>query len=219
MKTKQITLGLLVIIAGALVLLSNINLGPFPELLSRWWPVFVVALGIYSFWENPRSFAWPLFVVAVGAVLLVKTLGLASISIGALILPLILFGIGLNILLAASWTRKRMTTVTDEHITAVLGGASSKNGSEDYTGGSVTAILGGVELDLTKATIKKDAVLRVSVLMGGIELRVAENVVIKKRTQSILGGIEDKTRAIPSKSAPVLVVEGPIIMGGIEVKR
>lgn len=55
--------------------------------------------------------------------------------------------------------------------------------------------------------------------MGGVELRVPENVIVKSRATMVLGGIEDKTRPKESKDAPVLYVDGTVIMGGIEIKR
>ncbi len=79
--------------------------------------------------------------------------------------------------------------------------------------------MGGVELDLSKAVIKKEATLRVNVFMGGIELRVADGVIVKNRTAALLGGVEDKTFPEKTKKAAVLNIEGSIVMGGVEVKR
>lgn len=221
MKTRQITLGVLVLLAGLLLLLSNINVEPVRAWLGAWWPLFVILLGAYLLWENARSYTWPLFLVVIGGLLLVKTLGLATISLSALIVPLLLLVVGINILTATITRRPgtKTTKLSEEHITAILGGASSKNQAREYTGGSVTAILGGVELDLRQAEFAKEAVLHVSVAMGGIEIRVPENVVVNKRTQAILGGVEDKAAPTATKSAPVLVIEGPVIMGGIEIRR
>lgn len=74
-------------------------------------------------------------------------------------------------------------------------------------------------MDLSHAEIKNEAVLNVFVVMGGIELRVPENVIVKNRASVVLGSIEDKTRPTDSKRNPVLFIDGSILMGGVEVKR
>jgi len=219
MKAKQATLGLLVILAGALILLSNINIAPVREFVSDWWPLAIVIAGIYSLWGNPRQYVWPMIIIVVGAALLLNSLGVAHVSVGALIFPLILFGIGINILTNSRARRLTTGAKSDEEIVAILGGSSSKNTSDDYHGSVITAILGGVELDLSKVKIEKEAILRVSVVMGGIDLRVPDDVVVINRTQSILGGIDVKSQPVPTKSAPTLTIEGQIIMGGVDVKR
>ena len=160
-----------------------------------------------------------MIIIVVGVALLLNTLGVAHVSVGALIFPLILFGVGINILTNARMRKHTTITKSDEEIVAILGSSSSKNTSDHYTGSVVTAIMGGIELDLSKVKIEKEAVLRVSVVMGGIDLRVPDDLVIVNRTQSILGGIDVKSQPSPVKSAPLLIIEGQIIMGGIDVKR
>lgn len=222
MKAKQSTLGLLVIVAGILILLSNINITPVREFVGDWWPLAIILAGLYALWGNPRQYVWPMIIVVAGGAILLNTLGVAQVSVGSLIVPLILFGVGLNILMNARGRSltSRASTDSDEEITAILGGSSSKNTSDDYKGGVINALMGGVELDLSKATIRKDAILRVSVVMGGIDLRVADDVIVLNRTQSILGGIDLKGQPMPtSKSTPTLTIEGQIVMGGIDVKR
>ena len=101
----------------------------------------------------------------------------------------------------------------------ILGGTTNKNTAKNYTGSKATAILGGVELDLSKVKIEKTAQLDVFVLMGGIELRIPEDVIVKNRSTAIMGGLEDKTNPVESKNAPVLYIDGTVIMGGIDIKR
>jgi predicted membrane protein len=219
MKAKQVTLGVLVIVAGLLILLSNINVAPVREFISAWWPVAIVIAGAYSLWGNPRRYVWPMIVMVVGLMLLLNTTGVAHVSIGSIVVPLILLGVGVSILTNARARRRTTLSSSDEEIVAILGGSSTKNTSDNYHGGVVTAIMGGVELDLSKVTIHQDATLHVSVMMGGIDLRVPEGVMVVNRTQSILGGIDVKDQPTSIKATPTLVIDGQIIMGGIDIKR
>lgn len=219
MKTKQTTLGLLIVTAGVLVFLANADVAGVRDWLADWWPLAIAIVGAYMLWVNPRNYVWSLIVMAVGVITLLKTLDVADLNVGMLILPAILVGVGLNMVVAANTSRQHIETKGEDKMLAVLGGSTARNNSSDYTGGSVAAVLGGAELDLSRATIKKEAVLSVSIVMGGLELRVSDNVRIVNRTQSILGGVEDKTRPTDAKANPTLIIEGMVLMGGVEVKR
>ena len=219
MNKRQVTLGTGIILAALIVFLANINFGVTRSLLDAWWPVVIIAAGAYTLWGNPRRYVWPLVVMAIGLMLLLSTLSIANVDIGTLIFPVILLGIGVSIIRGATGHYKTVKSHVTEDTSAFLGGSSARNTSDDYTGGSATAFMGGVELDLSRATIKKEAVLHVSILMGAVELRVADDVIVINRAQTILGGIENKTLPIKSPNAPKLILEGSIVMGAVEVKR
>jgi len=221
MKAKQTTLGILVILAGAIVLFVNTNTGPARELAADWWPLTFIVAGLYMLWVNARNYVWPIILMLIGGVTLLRTLGIADVNLGTLIAPVILLGIGVSIIISARGSANQgHNSTTEDSVTAILGGSSSRNTSTAYTGGTVTALMGGAELDLSRATVKDHAVLRVNIVMGGLELRVADNVQIINRTQSILGGIEDKTIPVAANKAnPSLTIQGLVLMGGIEVKR
>ncbi len=206
--------------AGVLALLSNLNIAGMRTVVEQWWPVTIVAIGVMMLWTNVRNYVWSIVVMLVGAVLLMRTAGGYDIDFGVVFWPLMIIGLGLSMVSGSVGRLSRSTSKNREERTSViLGGTTSKNTSDDYVGGSVTAFMGGVELDLSKAVIKKEAVLSVSVVMGGIELRVAENVIVKNRTTSLMGGLEDKSAPQKTGNAPVLYIEGSIIMGGVEIKR
>jgi len=218
MKSKQTVLGILIILAGVATFLVSANVSNTRELAEDWWPVAIIIAGLYMWWSNARNYIWSVITVLVGAALLLSTLDVVDVNAGMLIGPAILVGLGLN-MIALSMNRSPAVSKSDDDIAAILGGSSSKNTSSDYQGGSVTAFMGGVEVDLSKATIQKSAVLKVMVIMGGIELRLPENVAVINRTQAFLGGTEDKTTASSSRNTPTITIEGMVVMGGIEIKR
>lgn len=200
-------------------MLANLNIGPMRGLLSHWWPLIIVFIGLYMWWSDTKNVVWSLFVVGVGTILLLNTLDITDINLGDIFWPFIIIVVGINILASAARRPVRQVTRSDEDTTAMLGGTSAQNTSEDYKGGAISSILGGVSLDLSKAVIKKEASINLTVFMGGVDLRVPENVVVKNRATVILGGIEDNTRPVASKAAPVLYLDGTVTMGGVEIKR
>src|SRR4030095_11667843 len=78
---------------------------------------------------------------------------------------------------------------------AVMGGVKRTNLSRDFRGGAATAVMGGVELDLRDAVMeRKEAVLDVSSVMGGVKVRVPASWTVVSRVNSIMGGFKDNTQ-------------------------
>lgn len=215
----RIFAGLGVVLLGGLLLLDTLNIEGFNNLLGTWWPLFVVGAGILVFLNDAKSYLWALLLLGFGVLYQLNNLDIVDINPWQLFWPAIIIVIGLSIIFRQSGGRSKINAGESDDISAILGGASQANKSEDYKGGKVTAIMGGVEIDLRKSVIKKDATLDMFVLMGGVELRVPENVVVKTKATAILGGIENKSQATEDKNAPVLYITGEVIMAGIEIKR
>lgn len=222
MNSNQVVLGVGIIVVAIIVLLANINIGFARELVTSWWPILIVVAGLNLLWNDRSNMAWGMIITGVGIGLLINTLGVFGLSFGDVVLPIVLLAVGTAVIVGAfrkDLPNNRPSNLSEETVSAVLGGANSRNGSNDYRGGSVNAVLGGVELDLSKAVIKKEAVIQVWVLMGGVTLRVPEGVLVKQRTMNILGGIEDKTVSTNDSKAPVLYIDGTITMGGVEIRH
>lgn len=200
------------------MLLANINAYNMQALFAAWWPVALIVAAALMLMNDRRNYGWPLFLAGLGAILLSNNLHITAIDLGDIFLPALVIMFGVSMLLNVSHRRAESEN-NDEEVTAILSGASNKNVSKDYTGAKITAVMGGVEMDLSHAQIKNQARLDVFVLMGGLELRVPDDVIVKNRSAVMLGGFEDKTRPTETKSAPVLYIDGSIVMGGIEIKR
>ena len=87
----------------------------------------------------------------------------------------------------------------------------------DYSGGSVTAIFGGVELDLRQAKIKDGTVIDVFTFCGGVNINMPDDVIVKNEVHGILGGSEDKTVS-KSSAKKTIYLRGECVLGGLEVK-
>ena len=99
-----------------------------------------------------------------------------------------------------------------------MGGYRRMNNSKDFKGGELTAIMGGLEIDLREASLKGDAVIDIFALMGGVEMRVPEDWLVIIEGFPFMGGFEDKTRP-PKESTKHLIIKGTAMMGGIEIKN
>lgn len=185
------------ILLGVVLFLANINAYNMQAVFSTWWPTTLLVAAALMLMNDRRNYGWPLFLLGIGAVLLLNNLKVTSIDLGDIFFPALVITFGVSMLMNG-FHRHVASENNKEEVTAILSGASNKNVSKDYTGAKVTTVMGGVEMDLSHAQIKHEATLNVFVLMGGLDLRVPENVIVKNRSSVILGGFEDKTRPVES---------------------
>lgn len=212
-------MGLAIVSVGVGFLLGNLGILNFNELAGTWWPLAVILGGVLIFISDPKSYLWALLVLGLGVLWQLQKLGITDVNPWQLFWPAVIILVGFSILMNRSAARLRVSKTEREDVTAILGGSDQRNGSQDFKGSKVSAIMGGVKLDLRKAVIKKEATIEIFTFWGGVELLVPSNVIVKNKSSVILGGIEDKTERDTAKDAPVLYITGDIIMAGVEVKN
>ena len=160
--------------------------------------------------------------LAFGTLLLLNNFDVIAVSIiGLWPLFIILFGIQMLIRSISTSGETDQAGADERQVFddfALLGGVKRSIRSAAFRGGSASAFMGGVDLDLTKAKMDGDrAVVNVFAMMGGIVLRIPEDWAVVSNVTALLGGVDDKTRP-PAEPAGTLVLEGSAIMGGIEIK-
>nr|WP_245997648.1 DUF1707 domain-containing protein [Streptomyces armeniacus] len=81
------------------------------------------------------------------------------------------------------------------------------------------ACFGGVEIDLTEAIFEqRHIVINATAIFGGIEIRVPENVTLRGKGTGIFGGFDVKSYDSPDPDAPVVLVQGAAIFGGVDAR-
>ena len=81
------------------------------------------------------------------------------------------------------------------------------------------AVMGGVELDFSTAQLSgMETVINATAIMGGVDITVPAGMTVKVNGVGIMGGFEDHTHQTYGADAPVLVVRGLALMGGVTVK-
>ncbi len=103
---------------------------------------------------------------------------------------------------------------------AVSGKTEEKVASTDFRGGYLRAVMGGVKLDLTEATIEDPpATIETTVVMGGAQIAVPEGWRVSVETGTILGGVHsDNVGGVSDEGGPPdLILTGKVIMGGVAI--
>jgi len=217
---SRIWLGLFFLVFGVGFLLHQAHVIDFPEILSTWWPLIIIFIGIIQiFNRNYSSGVSGLLFVLVGALFLFNHL--FDLNLIVYLWPLIFIFVGIAIMFTRV-TRER-TAHTDEDLNTqvLLSGAEIKSQSKRFQGGNITTILGGADIDLREAMILEEgATMDLTTILGGVNLTVPEHVHVEFSGLPILGGWEDKTRVRSEKDKQiVLKLNCLTILGGVEVKN
>lgn len=251
----QLIWGLLIVGAGVVLLLDNFDILD-ARAIFHYWPVLLIALGLYQISAPRRHMVSGLIYATIGGLLLLDRLDIIRVHIWDF-WPLIFVFIGLNMLMGYSRRQRRNdgwqtgspepppggatpgytygepaagapvpdpagSPFTDSIVnaSAILSGANRIVTSQDFRGGHVTAVMGGSEIDLRRASINSangPAVLDIFVLWGGVKIQVPTDWTVDVQGTPMLGGLGNQTLPPSTDSGKRLVITGEVIMGGAEV--
>ena len=218
--------GLVLIVVGGLLLLDQMDRLDFGELIHRYWPAIFILIGLaIVIGNNFRQVGSGVFFILFGTFFLLMRLEILDHTVWHYFWPLLIIGLGLWLLLrpARSSARKQAPDLPagDLRISAVLTGIDRRIEAQDFRGGRAEAILGALDLDLTRAGLAGgQATLELSVVLGGMDVRVPRDWQVVLHATPVLAGIDDRTKPVPeAERKGVLHVKASAVFGGIEIKN
>jgi hypothetical protein len=229
----RLVLGVGLMILGALFLLDEMRIIDFDDLF-RWWPLLPVAVGITMALRPAGSGSRGVgLVLAFGGIwLLLYEFDIVDVDLWEA-WPAVLIGLG-------GWIVWRSLAGTEQSPVspgspggppaggdvsagdtlsafALLGYARKASVSKSFEAADATAIMGGCTLDLRGADVGADgAVIDAFAFWGGIKILVPEGWVVTNKVLPLLGGTDDRSRAVEG-AGKQLLVRGSAIMGGVEI--
>ncbi len=225
--------GVILILLGGIFLADKFFFFDAAWYLRTWWPLLLIAFGVFQLLNRPQHWVGPFILIALGVIFQVDRLDVLPWWRFRDLWPLVLIAIGAAMIFTR-WQGESAAAARGleggEALDAfvLFGGLERAATSQNFRGGNATAIFGGIELDLSRARLAPgENRLKITALFGGVELRVPAHWEVAVRATPILGGIEDSRKgggaaaASPTdEPAPAgrLVVDGFAMFGGIEVK-
>ena len=216
----RVVIGVFVVLLGLGLLFNQTGLGEFANLgwiFSNLWPLFLIVLGVSILTQGNRNAG--LVLILLGFIFL--TSSLFSWNVWSMLWPMFIIGAGLMILFRGNIFGASKVKETNRKVdaSAVFWGTEKKVINDNFEGGNINCLFGGVEYDLSKSKISSDgAEMNVSLIFGGVELKVPDNVEVVNNITAILGGVEDQTE-ISGKPVGKLTLTGSAIFGGMEIKN
>lgn len=218
---NKIILGLLFIFIGVIVLLNSLEVVNINLFFTGWWTLFIIIPSFIGLFNDDDK-TGNIIGLIVGILLLLMARDI--ISLGMLIklfFPLILIVIGLNILFKETINSKINEKIKNkhkdlEHITATFG-EQKVVVDEKYQGSNVDAIFGVVKLDLKKAILDKETVIKASSIFGGITIILPKDATVKIKATPIFGGVNNQYQN-NSESDKVVYIDALALFGGVDIK-
>ncbi len=248
MFSTRLVIGLLIVAAGVLLLLEKMMVIKDVDIL-EYWPVILIVIGIGKLLQpglyGYHRFFWGIIVTLVGTLFLLNNLHYIHFWFDEL-WPILIIVIGFEMIRGGLFrhrVRVKWMAMDDKdkskyasgccsqfvnanavdsdfiNISAILGGGEYMFTNKKLKGGTVSAIMGGCDIDLRNADMEEDSmVLETAAIMGGIDVRVPGHWQVVMQGTPILGGMDNKA-ASPENPAKRLFVRGSAIMGAVEIKN
>lgn len=227
-KISNVVWGLLLILIGVGYAGGNLGIWDFNLFFRGWWTLFILVpclVNLIQYGPNGGNIAG----LCVGAALLLAAQGFLEFSmIRKLLVPAILILVGLSILL--SNTKRRITDQQGNQIpfektgmggsdvSGVFDGRKVHYDGQLFEGATVSAVFGGVNMDLRSAVIERDVRIDATAIFGGIEIFVPANVVVKIMSTPVLGGVTNKAAAPTEVPCHTLYINATCVFGGVDIK-
>jgi len=215
----RLVIGFALVGLGLVFLLGAVDVVDAGDVVSRWWPLVLVGVGVAQLLADRSNWLGPGFLIVIGLVFLGQRNDLLGDNVWTFFWPLGLIAIGAWILVGRGGEPSRVGDGT-LGIVAVLTGRDAVVSGERFRGGDATVVLGSANVDLTDAEITDDVTITATVLLGSLNVLVPEGWRVSFTGTPLLGGWDDTTRrdAIP-ENAPRLEIRALVILGGIEVRH
>lgn len=225
--TSRIVVGVLLILAGIFLVMKNMGIFPgFIEDVIFSWPMLLVAIGIVLTASRPDKTAG-LIIMAVGAFFLIPVLFDHTFHIYHMFWPAIFIIIGVIFIVTRGRERnfshsKGISGNEYVDYVNIFGGGDRQVISDNFRGGKITCIFGGMELDLTKSKLAAGKnEIEVACVFGGVTVIVPDNWSVSIEVTPVLGGFSDSRKFRPERPVEPsgeLVIRGAVVFGGGEIK-
>ncbi len=227
----QKKLGFILIIIGIL-LTVQIFFKPF-DLVYNTWGTILMVVGIISLVVSKKVFPG-LFMFYLGIiVMLSENNNLSVIDYLIDTWPILLVLFGFSIILNGFFKKEKKHECEFEEVkingdtqnfideSAILNAKKIEISGNNFKGGKLTALLGGMDVFLDNISSNQQIKLECSIIMGGIKLHVPNDVKVNLLITPIFGGVDDKRKKFVNIDSvnKVLTIQGTIIFGGIEIKN
>jgi len=227
LTNNRIIIGVILVLAGLFLVIRNT--GFFPDFIDNVifsWPMLLVAIGLVMTLSASEKTAG-VIIMAVGGFFMIPLIFRETFHMYNMFWPSIFIIVG--VIFIASRRRGWNAPVSkgvigDDYIdyVNVFSGGERQVVSQSFKGGKVSAVFGGIELDLTKARLTQGvSELEIACVFGGATIILPDDWYVTIEVTPILGGFSDSRKLIPGRSVDSsrhLIIKGAVVLGGGEVK-
>lgn len=221
--------GIIFIIIGLGIAGDVMDLWIFSPFFEGWWTLFIIIPCTVSIIREGFRVGSAIGLI-IGVMLLASQYVYLDFDIWKLVVPVALVLIGVKIMFQGSFGRN-IHNGDRTHMGAQSAGGNSNlkehvaifasnnvRVDDQFVGTSLSAVFGGIVLDLRDAIITGDVEISATAIFGGIDIYVPRNVNIKVNNVPIFGGVSNKSGNHAQAGAPVIYLNSTCMFGGIDIK-
>ena len=218
--------GIVFIIIGVILTLNALDITDINLFFEGWWTLLIIIPSAIELIAKENKF-WSAIWLLVGILLFLACRDILDFDIiWKLTIPVILILIGINLIFKDKIDRKienknkeiKEKGETLEEYCATFGEVRQEFNNQEFKGASLTAVFGSTDLDLRKAIINGDTLIKTCAVFGGIEIMAPENVNIKVKSTPIFGATSNKTNRKFDEKLPTIYVNSFCMFGGVDIK-
>lgn len=226
---SSLWIGLTLLVLGTGWLLDSFDVLHFGRVLRMYWPVLLMIIAIVQYATRSAGLTGSAILFSLGALLQLDKFELLPGGFWSAFWPVMLIAIGLSLI--APYVRGKSRMIGDLgdnpesntsfiQQTTLFSGAELRSTSSTLMGGELTAVFGGIELDLRDCHMAaRSAMFKATAIFGGIEIIVPPTWRVVVTGTPIFGGVDNVTqhRTIDPQ-APTLLLDVTAVFGGIEIR-
>lgn len=226
MNNKNILWGIVLVIIGVIVGLNALNITNINIFFNGWWTLFIIIPSLIGLLKE-KDKTGNIIGLIIGVVLLLGVQNIIDFDlIWKLILPVIIIIVGLSLIFGNNLNKKINNEIKkinnkkgkNEEYCSTFSEQKIDFDDEEFKGVSLTAVFGGITLDLRKAKINEDVVINTTSVFGGIDIYVPDNIKIKVKSTSIFGGVDNKKIKNDNEKEHIIYINAGCIFGGVDIK-
>jgi predicted membrane protein len=222
----------IILICAAIVVFGN-SLGWWRvEDFNGWWTLFIIIPGVAGLISYGFNVSYTCMVI-IGVWLLARAQNwIPSPLADNMVWVIILMLIGLKLIFGSFRGNKLPNNApvifdgvkgandssNTVNYSAVFGSVEVSNNSMTLCGGSISAIFGGVTLDLRGAVPVDGAVIEANAIFGGAKIFAPQNCRIQISGVPFFGGCDCTAQRPNDPALPLLTVKYSSVFGGVEIK-
>jgi predicted membrane protein len=232
-SSNRALIGIVLVLAGLFLVMRNT--GVFPDFIDSVvfsWPMLLVVIGLIMTLGSSEK-TGGIIVMAVGGFFIIPLIFRETFHMYNMFWPSIFIIVGIIFIVSRrSWRTGHLQAgpVNTGPVSGdswieyvnIFSGGERQVTSQEFKGGKITSIFGGIELDLTKAQLATgDSIIELACIFGGATFIVPDNWFVTIEVTPILGGFSDSRKLLPGRtvdSSKHLVIRGAVVFGGGEIK-
>ena len=218
--------GIVLIIIGVILTLNALEITNINIFFNGWWTLLIIIPSAIELIAREEKF-WSAIWLIIGIILLLACRDILDFElIWRLTIPVIIILIGINLIFKDKLDKRKKKKNKElkekaeglEEYCATFGEVKADFNNQEFKGASLTAVFGSTDLDLRKAIINEDKLIKTCAVFGGIEIMAPENVNIKVKSTPIFGATSNKTNRKYDEKLPTIYVNSFCMFGGVDIK-